>query len=231
MNNLCIIPARGGSKRIPRKNIKSFLGEPIIAYSIKVALKSGLFNQVMVSTDDSEIAEISKKYGAKIPFMRSIDNSNDFASTIEVIIEVIEKYESLGYSFDKVCCIYPTAPLISEERLTEGYRKIETEKLDSVFPVVSFSYPIWRGLRFSEDGLIHMIWPEFNNKRSQDLEASYHDAGQWYWMSVESVKNKKTLFTDNTSSIVLNQLEVQDIDNIDDWEIAELKYERIQNSK
>lgn len=231
MNNLCIIPARGGSKRIPRKNIKIFHGKPIIAYSIELALNTQLFSEIMVSTNDFEIASISKEYGAKIPFFRSNENSNDFATTIDVIIEVIEKYNQLGYSFDYVCCIYPTSPLISKPKFIEGYNKITTEKLDCVFPVVEFSYPIWRSLKFTENGHISMVWPDFQNKRSQDLEKTYHDAGQWYWMSLKSVLKNRKIFTNKTSSIILNALEVQDIDNFDDWIIAELKYERIQNFK
>lgn len=231
MNNLCIIPARGGSKRIPRKNIKDFLGKPIIAYSIEVALTSGLFREVMVSTDDSEIAEISLKYGGKIPFMRSTDNSSDYASTIDVIKEVVENYGNLGLLFDKICCIYPAAPFITVDILNKGYNKLVIESRDSVFPIVPFSYSIWRGLRVTNGGNVQMIWPEYKNSRSQDMEKVFHDAGQWYWLSIDTIKNKKSLFTENTASIILNPLQVQDIDNIDDWKIAELKYERIQNSK
>jgi pseudaminic acid cytidylyltransferase len=228
MHNLCIIPARGGSKRIPRKNIRDFLGKPIIAYSIEVALKSGLFEEVMVSTDDEEIAEISKKYGAKVPFMRSEKTSTDFATTIDVIKEVIASYHKLGLEYDYACCIYPTAPLIKTEHLNEGFIKLSEEKRDCVFPVVPFSYPIWRGLRI-KNSLTEMIWKEYEKSRSQDLEPTYHDAGQWYWFKPDNIDS--SLWTNNTSSVVLKEIEVQDIDNETDWKLAELKYELIQNLK
>ena len=231
MNNLCIIPARGGSKRIPRKNVKSFLGKPIIAYSIELALDCDLFSEIMVSTEDEEIAEIAKQYGAKIPFIRSAKNSNDFATTSDVILEVLEEYQKEKIFFENICCIYPTAPLSTKNKVVLGYEKLKEEKLDSVFPVVPYSYPIWRGLKQSNDKRIKMIWPENRMKRSQDLEETYHDAGQWYWITSESIIKNKSLFTTNSSAIILSPLEVQDIDTINDWEIAELKYARIQNTK
>lgn len=227
MRNLCIIPARGGSKRIPRKNIKDFLGKPIIAYSIETALESGLFDEVMVSTDDKEISEIAEKYGASIPFMRSTENADDFATTSDVLMEVIEQYERAGSKFEFACCIYPTAPLITVEKLKMGYEKLKNKKFNAVFPAVSFSYPIWRGLKRAGNEEFKMVWPENLNKRSQDLEEIYHDAGQWYWMSVEAFKKERKLFGDRTSCIVLEATEVQDIDNLTDWKLAELKYELI----
>lgn len=231
MNNLCIIPARGGSKRIPRKNIKDFLGKPIIAYSIEAALESKLFDEVMVSTDDMEIADIAVKYGASVPFMRSEKNADDNSTTVDVLLEVIDNYTQSGKYFKAACCIYPTAPFVTTEKLKQGFEKLELEKRDSVFPVVPFTYPVWRGLKKAEDGKVNMVWPEHLNSRSQDLEEIYHDAGQWYWFKVESVKKNKKLFTENTGSIVLNPLEVQDIDNLSDWHIAELKYGYLQSLK
>jgi len=228
MHNLCIIPARGGSKRIPRKNIRDFLGKPIIAYSIDVALKSWLFDEVMVSTDDDEIAEISKKYGAKVPFMRSEKTSTDFATTIDVIKEVIATYRKRGLEYDYACCIYPTAPLIKIEHLNEGFIRLKEENRDCVFPVVPFSYPIWRGLRI-KNNLTEVIWKEHEKSRSQDLEPAYHDVGQWYWFKPDKVDD--SLWTNNTSSVVLKEIDVQDIDNETDWRLAELKYELIQNFK
>lgn len=225
MGNLCIIPARGGSKRIPKKNIKDFLGKPIIAYSVETALASNLFDEVMVSTDDIEVAEVAKKFGAKVPFMRSVENSDDFASTMDVILEVINDYNSLGITYEYFCCLYPTAPLASIKNIREGFEKLINEKKDSVFPVVAFSYPVWRGLRISKDGNAKMIWPLNQNKRSQDLETVYHDAGQWYWFNKRVLNSERKLFTDNTSTIVLSELEVQDIDTEVDWKLAELKYE------
>ncbi len=225
MSNLCIIPARGGSKRIPRKNIKDFLGKPIIAYSIETALQSGLFDEVMVSTDDEEIAQVAKEYGAKVPFMRSRENADDFATTTDVLLEVIAKYENIVKNFEYACCIYPTAPLIKAEKLEMGLDKLQNGHFSTVFPSVEFSYPIWRGLKRTSNEEFKMVWPENLNKRSQDLEKVYHDAGQWYWFSVEAFKKEQKLFGINTSCIVLEATQVQDIDNVVDWKLAELKYE------
>ncbi len=223
MKNLCIIPARGGSKRIPRKNIKPFLGKPIIAYSIEVALASGLFDEVMVSTDDEEIAEVARQYGAKVPFMRSAKTSDDWATTADVLLEVLEEYQNIGTDFKYGCCIYPTAPLLKQESLEEAHKLLVNEKYDSVFPVVEFSYPIWRSLKFKEAGKVVMNWPEHLNKRSQDLPKAYHDAGQFYWLDVSSFFQKPILFSDNSGVVVLGDLEVQDIDSAADWKLAELK--------
>lgn len=231
MPNLAIIPARGGSKRIPRKNIRHFLGKPIIAYSIEAAVKSGLFEEIMVSTDDPEIAEIAGNYGAIIPFFRSETNSDDFATTVDVIIEVLENYNTLGRTFEAVCCLYPTAPLISKKRIIQGYKKLIKDKNDVVFPVVPFSYPVWRGLRRMKSGRTEMVWKKYLNSRSQDLEEIYHDAGQWYWFLPTTIEKKRKIFTTNSSSVVLDPLEVQDIDNVKDWKIAELKYEFLRSIK
>ena len=227
MGNLCIIPARGGSKRIPRKNIKPFLGKPIIAYSIELALKSGLFEEVMVSTDDAEIAEVARLFGAEVPFVRSAENANDFATTMDVIKEVLAAYEKRGRSFENVCCIYPTAPLIKEKALREGFEKLRLEGLTSVYPVAPFSFPIWRSVKI-EDGKTKMNWPEFANARSQDLPKAYHDAGQWYWFV--PAKIGESLYTENSGAVVLDEMEVQDIDSETDWQMAELKYERIHRT-
>lgn len=223
MSNIAIIPARGGSKRIPRKNIKDFLGKPIIAYSIEVAIQSKLFDEVMVSTDDNEIAEIAIKYGAKVPFLRSNKNANDFATTMEVIDEVLESYNNIfNITFEMACCIYPTAPFIQIRHLKEGLYKLTENNLTSVFPIVAFSYPVFRGVEIDKDGMVRMVWPEYQNSRSQDLKTIYHDAGQWYWFNTGSIS--KGLFTDNSSSIVLSESEVQDIDTIIDWRLAEIKF-------
>ena len=222
MSTLAIIPARGGSKRIQRKNCKDFLGKPIIAYSIQVALNSNLFDEVMVSTDDEEIAAIAKKYGAKVPFMRSEKNSDDFAGTMDVINEVLDTYKEKNILFKHVCCIYPTAPLVESKHLKEGFEKLKRKKLKSVFPIVAFSYPVWRGLEIDTNGNTKMIWPENLNKRSQDLKQVYHDAGQWYWLNPNKISD--SLFTDNTESIILTEDEVQDIDTLTDWILAEMKY-------
>ena len=223
MNNLAIIPARGGSKRIPRKNIRDFLGKPIIAYSIETALQSRMFEEVMVSTDDEEIAEIAKTYGAKVPFMRSASAADDFATTADVLLEVIDNYAQAGRRFTNGCCIYPTSPLLTTQTLQAAYEKMVTEKLNSVFPVIQFSYPIYRALAFSENR-ISMIWPENLNMRSQDLPPAYHDAGQFYWFNIESFLSDQKLFTDNSNAIVIDEKDAQDIDNETDWHLAELKF-------
>lgn len=228
MSNLAIIPARGGSKRIPRKNIKYFLGKPIIGYSIEVALKSQLFDEVMVSTDDDEISEIAKGFGAKVPFRRSAKNADDYAGTIDVIHEVLGDYKSLlGREFNFACCMYPAAPLVTSEHLIAGFELIVKNKYDTVFPVVPFSSPIWRGLEIDEQGKTKMIWPEYLKSRSQDLKPVYHDAGQWYWIKADDAN--MTLFTSNTASLMLSEEEAQDIDTFSDWKIAEMKYNMLHN--
>jgi N-acylneuraminate cytidylyltransferase len=227
MGNVAIITARGGSKRIPRKNIKAFLGKPIIAYSIETALNSGLFDYVMVSTDDDEIAEVAKKYGAEVPFTRSKQTSDDFTGTADVVIEVLNDLKKIGKEFINACCIYPTAPFISKQTLNDSYSLLVTEKFDSVFPVCAFSYPIQRALEIN-DSKTTMVWEENLTKRSQDLAPRYHDAGQFYWLNIQSFLNAKKLFTQNTGSIILDELKVQDIDNETDWKLAELKYNLLQ---
>lgn len=220
MNNLAIIPARGGSKRIPRKNIRPFAGRPILAYSIEAALQSGLFSEVMVSTDDAEIAETALRYGATVPFMRSPENANDFAPTLAVIQEVLQQYEPRR--FDLGCCIYATAPLIQPAQLKDGLQLLQQNDYDVVFPVVAFSYPIWRALNRNPDGKTKMQWPEYQMSRSQDLSPLYHDAGQWYWFNPQRLSTG--LFTPNTGTIVLSEDQVQDIDTPTDWRLAEMKY-------
>lgn len=224
MNNLCIIPARGGSKRIPRKNIRNFLGKPIIAYSIDAALQSGLFEVVMVSTDDEEIAKVARSAGAKVPFMRSEKNSDDYAGTVDVLLEVLTEYEKHNTNFENICCIYPTAPFVSSQRLFDAYQLMIGEQYDSVFPICAFSFPILRALQLSNNNQVSMIWPENMTKRSQDLQACYHDAGQFYWCKVSSLKVNKKLYTDKSGAILLQETEVQDIDNLSDWLIAEMKF-------
>lgn len=222
MKNIAIIPARGGSKRIPRKNIKPFMGKPIIAYSIEAAMQSELFDEVMVSTDDEEIAEIARKYGAKVPFMRSAETSNDYAGTADVILEVLKKYKDLGREFDTICCIYSTAPFVTSGKLMEAYSKL-TDGIDFVFTCVAYSYPVQRSLHIV-DGKISMVYPEYAASRSQDLEPIYHDAGQFYVAKVESFVQERTFWGKNTVGLVLSELEVQDLDTLTDWTLAEMKY-------
>ena len=223
MSNLCIIPARGGSKRIPRKNIKDFLGKPIIAYSIETALKSGLFTEVMVSTDDDEIAAIAIKHGAKVPFMRAASTADDFSTIENVIEEVLINYKELGVSFTNFCCLFSTAPLLSVNKFNEGFKMFNNSSYDSLFPVLRFSYPIQRALR-SINGRVVMREIEHIHTRSQDLEPMFHDAGLFYWMKTDKFFKTLEIFCDNSGMIELNEIEVQDIDNQSDWEIAEIKY-------
>ena len=229
VSNLAIIPARGGSKRIPRKNIKPFLGKPIIAYSIEAAIQSNLFDEIMVSTDDEEIAEIAKQYGAKVPFLRSPENANDFATLADVLIEVVDHYKNIGKTFKNICCVLPTAPLTSNSRIKEAFTKLIDEKLESVFPVAEFSYPILRALEFDDNNKLKMIWPEHLKTRSQDLKPAYHDSGSFYWVKTNALLEQKTLFCKNGSAIVLPGTEVQDIDNETDWKLAELKYKLLND--
>ncbi len=224
MKNLCIIPARGGSKRIPRKNIKPFLGKPIIAYSIEAALKSGLFAEVMVSTDDEEIADVAKQYGAKVPFMRSAETASDFASTADVLKEVIANYKELGKEFDNFCCFYATAPLVQSKDVTSAFERLQQSDFSCVYPVVQFSYPIWRCLDIAEDGTMKRHWPEYENSRSQDLPKEYHDTGTFYWY-----KTKEWLTGDvKIGGIIVDETSIQDIDTETDWKLAEMKYKLLK---
>lgn len=226
MKNLCIIPARGGSKRIPRKNIKPFMGKPIIAYSIEVALKSGLFEEVMVSTDDPEIAEVAKKYGAKVPFMRSQKTANDFATTNDVLKEVLDKYRELGEEFDNMCCLYATAPLVKCEDIERAYNLLNQSQFTVIYPVVAFSYTIWRCLDVAEDGSMKRHWPEFEQSRSQDLPIEYHDSGTFYWYKVKDWYSRNRVL----GAIIVDETTVQDIDTETDWKIAEMKYQLLNGT-
>lgn len=223
MKTLAMITARGGSKRIPRKNIKEFNGKPIIAYSIEAALSSGVFDEVMVSTDDEEIAEIAKKYGAKVPFFRSEKTANDFATTVDVIEEVLNTYKERGEEFDIFCCIYPTAPLITAKRLKDAVEELSKSDADSLIPVVRFSYPPQRAMEV-HDGKLVFRQPENLSKRSQDLEPHFHDAGQFYVVRSESFFKNRGIMVGDILPMELSELEVQDIDNEVDWKLAELKY-------
>ena len=227
---LCIIPARGGSKRITRKNIKDFCGKPIIAYSIETAISSGLFDEVMVSTDDIEIAEIAKQYGAKVPFMRSKKASDDHATTADVLLEVLEKYEiEFSKNFKHLCCMYACAPLIQQEAFQRAHQKIISEDLDTVFPITEYSTPIKRALRIDKDKRASFIFKENEQVRSQDLETTYFDVGQFYWLNTARfIKNKK-IASANTKCIILPSIQTQDIDNEQDWKMAELKYQLLTN--
>ena len=220
MKNLCIIPARGGSKRIPRKNVKPFLGKPMLAYSIEAAKDTGLFDEIMVSTDDEEIAEVARQYGAKVPFMRSAETAGDFATTSDVLKEVINMYKVQGREFDSFCCFYATAPLVRSKDIVTAYERLVRSDFSCVYPVVQFGYPIWRCLDLAEDGTITRHWPEYENSRSQDLPKEYHDTGTFYWY-----KTKEWLSGNiKVGGIEVNETTIQDIDTETDWKLAEMKY-------
>lgn len=225
-NAIAVITARGGSKRIPRKNIKEFCGKPIIAYSIEAALKSNAFDEVIVSTDDEEIAEIAKQYGASVPFMRSKENADDFATTADVLLEVVGKYKELGKEFLHLCCIYPTAPFVSSDNLVSAMELLQTEGVQTVMPVAAFSFPPQRGM-YIRDGRLEYVYPEYATKRSQDIEKMYHDCGQFYCVKVDEFLKEKKIVMPNTKAVVISEREVQDIDTEEDWLIAEIKYQRL----
>ncbi len=220
MRSVAVITARGGSKRIPGKNIRDFCGRPIIAYSIEAALKSALFDEVMVSTDSEKIADVARQYGAVVPFMRSAETANDYAATADVLKEVIEQYRRRGREFDWLCCIYPTAPFVTAEKLRKAYETVLDSGADALMPVVQYSFPPQRAM-VVRDGRLAYQFPEFAPKRSQDLEPIYHDCGQFYFW-------KTSVFQSDVSTrivpFILPEEEVQDIDNLSDWNLAELKY-------
>ena len=224
MKTIAIIPARAGSKRILKKNIKLFCGKPIIEYSISAALSSGLFGEVMVSTDSEEIATLAQELGAKVPFMRSEKTSTDTATTSEVLLEVLEQYRNNGIDFNLFSCIYPTAPFLTPEKLSAAMKMFIESGCDSLIPVVRFSYPPQRGLVIV-DKLVRMRHPEQIDARSQDLEPIYHDCGQFYFCKVTPFFEQKSFFTNSTTPYILSELQVQDIDNEEDWEIAEIKFQ------
>ena len=220
---IAVIPARGGSKRIPKKNIKLFLGKPIICYSIEAALKSNLFDDVIVSTDDADIAQIAKSAGASVPFVRPDDLSDDHTGTNPVVAYTINWLEGQNQRLDFTCCIYPTAPFLSEARLIEGYRIISSKKFDFAFSVRTFEFPVQRALRLVAGG-VEPIWADDIPSRSQDLEAAFHDAGQFYWGIPAAFVEGRPLFSRRSAPVHIPRHMVQDIDTYEDWEQAELMY-------
>jgi pseudaminic acid CMP-transferase len=221
--SIAIITARGGSKRIPRKNIREFCGKPILAYSIEAAQNAGVFDEIMVSTDDEEIAKTAKQYGASIPFFRSKENAGDYAVTADVVKEVLTEYKRLGQQFEFACCIYPTAPFLTGEKLRKAMEELTESDLDSVMPVTAFSFPPQRGM-YIRGGQLIFCYPENDLKRSQDLETMYHDCGQFYCVRTPSFLQTGKLVMEKTGAVILPESEVQDIDNLEDWKIAEMKY-------
>jgi N-acylneuraminate cytidylyltransferase len=225
---LCVIPARGGSKRIPRKNIKEFCGKPMIAYSIQAALESGSFDKVIVSTDDVEIGEVAKSFGAQMPFTRPAELSNDHAGTIPVIKHAIEWFETQGEMPTEVCCLYATAPFVRPSSIQKAYEQLQQNHAEYCFTVTSFPFPIQRAIKLTQENRVEMFYPEYFNVRSQDLEEAYHDAGQFYWGKATAWKAEKPLFSDAASPFVLPRYLVQDIDTPEDWKRAEMMYQVLQ---
>lgn len=217
---LCVIPARGGSKRIPRKNVKDFLGKPLIAYSIEAALNSGVFERVIVSTDDAEIADVAVKFGAQVPFVRDAALSDDYATSSDAVADAATRLG--GYAH--VCCLYATAPLITGEILREAYGKFEEAECEFLFSATEFSFPIQRAIRLSKDGAVNMFYPQFALTRSQDLEQAYHDAGAFYFGRREAWLEKKQIFAPHSRAFLLPRNLVCDIDTPEDFEFAQKLY-------
>jgi len=223
-NCIAVIPARGGSKRIPRKNIKDFFGKPLIAYSIEIALQSKLFDRIIVSTDDKEIAEIAEKYGAEVPFVRPKELSDDFTGTGDVVQHAISYLKKQNLNYDYVCTIYATAPLLQKNYLIEGFEKIHGSNAKQAFAVTSMPFPIQRTFRINQNGRCEMFTPEHFISRSQDLEEAYQDAGQFYWENTQ-IKSSEIPFGKDSIPIILPRHLVQDIDTLEDWERAEYMYQ------
>lgn len=225
---LAVIPARGGSKRIPRKNIKDFCGKPIIAWSIEAALKSNCFDKLIVSTDDTDIADIARKYGAQVPFIRPAALSDDHTGTIPVIHHAIDWVSNQGDKPIEVCCIYATAPFVSAMDIRLGLHELLTHDADYAFSVTSYAFPIQRALRLNTDNRVEMFNAEHFNTRSQDLEEAWHDAGQFYWGKAESWRQGKMIFSPHSVPVIMPRYQVQDIDSLEDWNRAEWLFKAMQ---
>ena len=228
---LCVIPARGGSKRIPGKNIKEFYGFPIIAYSIKAAISSQYFDKIIVSTDDQEIAEVAKLYGAEVPFIRPDELANDHATILPVVKHAIEWFEKRGQSPKDVCCLFATAPFVSPDDIKKAYKQLKETQTDYCFTVTSAGFPIQRAFKLTQERRIKMLYPEFFESRSQDLEGVYHDAGQFYWGKSEAFKQLIPVFSEVATSYILPRYLVNDIDTEEDWARAEIMFRVAQEIK
>lgn len=222
--NIAVIPARGGSKRIPRKNIKPFCGKPMIAWSIEAARASGCFDRIIISTDDEEIAEVALQHGAEVPFMRPDALADDYAGTIPVVKHAIEAMATSGCDPEFVCCIYATAPFVSADDLRSGLHLLRESDADYAFSVTSYAFPIQRAVKVTPGARVEMFNPQHFNTRSQDLEEAYHDAGQFYWGRARAWCDGKVLFTPGSIPVVLPRYRVQDIDVEEDWVRAEWMY-------
>lgn len=228
--SVAIIPARGGSKRIPRKNIKDFYGKPLIAYSIEVALASKLFDKVLVTTDDEEIASIARSFGANVPFIRPKELADDFSGTQDVINHAVNWLEEKGEHYDYVCTIYATAPLLQEKYLIEGYNALKDSNAINAFSATSMPFPIQRTFKVNDDGRCEMFAPEYFSTRSQDLDEAYQDAGQFYWTKTNQISNE-IMFGKDSIPIILPRHLAQDIDTLEDWQRAEIMYKVIKEQK
>jgi len=229
---IAIIPARGGSKRIPRKNIKIFNGKPIIAYSIEAAVESGCFDKIIVSTDDQEIAEVAKSYGADVPFIRPDDVSGDYATTADVILHMLDWCDANSLKIDHVCCIYATAPFIESSDIIESYNQlIQSDNATYCFPVCEFPFPIQRGVKCNQNGRVEMFQPEHFNTRSQDLEVAYHDVGQFYWGTSSAYRSNIPMFSDKAIPFPISRKRVVDLDTPEDWDFALLLAEVLMRKK
>ena len=226
---LAIIPARGGSKRIPRKNIKPFCGKPMIAWSIEAALQSACFDQIIVSTDDAEIAEVASQFGATVPFMRPAELSDDHTGTIPVIRHAIEWFNAQGKTVEQACCLYATAPFVSAEDIRRGLDVLQGSDCDYAFSVTSYAFPIQRAIRITEQGRVEMFNPEHFNTRSQDLEEAFHDAGQFYWGRAAAWREGRMIFSSSSMPVILPRHRVQDIDTAEDWVRAEWMFKAMQS--
>jgi N-acylneuraminate cytidylyltransferase len=225
---LAVIPARGGSKRIPRKNIRQFCGRPMIEWSIEAARLSGCFDKVVVSTDDDEIAEVAGACGAEVPFMRPSDLSDDHTATVPVIAHAIEWHLRSGLDPEQICCLYATAPFVQADDLREGLATLQREDCDYVFPVTSYAFPIQRAIRLTSATRVEMFYPQHLNTRSQDLEEAYHDAGQFYWGRAAAWLERKPIYSPAAVPMIFPRFRVQDIDTLEDWRRAELLFEALR---
>lgn len=225
--NIAIIPARGGSKRIPRKNIKMFSGLPIIAHSINTAIDSGLFERVIVTTDDEQIAAIAREYGAEVPFIRPAHLSDDHTNTASVISHTLNWCRNNNITPKYACCIYATAPFVKAEFLHAGLNKMITTSCSTAFSVTSFAFPIYRGLKINADGSTGMLWPENELVRSQDLPEAYHDAGQFYWVNCNQFNHQARLYNEDSRPIIIPRKYVHDIDTQEDWELAQAMHQAL----
>jgi len=226
--NICVIPARGGSKRIPRKNIKIFNGKPIISFSIEAAVASGCFDKVIVSTDDNEIAAVAKDFGAEVPFMRPAEISNDLSATNPVISHAVDWMESKGTLINHVCCLYATAPFIEPNSISNAYKKFKEVNADFCFSVTSFPFPIQRAIKITENDNVELFQPEHFLSRSQDLDEAYHDAGQFYWGTKQAFNKDISILSETVIPFILPRYLVQDIDSPEDWVRAELMHQVIK---